>query len=215
MDVTTPPSHRRGARLGKALRSLAAAAALAAAVLGVGVQNPTAARGAPPPTTGVVRVGDFAPTFTLPALSGNTFTLSEQIGQRPVLLVFWSYFCFPCQKEIPDLQAFARQLGPENLLVVGVCLDGPEYDERVVPFCRDKGITFPIVHDKETEEYFETAERYGVVGTPTSFLLDAQGRVRLIHLGRLDPEMLAGAVKAARDQSYCSEITKPTPRRAK
>jgi peroxiredoxin len=157
-------------------------------------------------------VGDFAPDFTLSTLSGSPLALAQYTGERPVLLVFWSFFCFPCQKEIPEIAEFARQLGPEKLAVIGICLDGPEYAERVVPFCRDKGITFPMVYDKETEEYFETAERYGVVGTPTLFLIDAQRRVRLIHLGRLDPEMLAGAVKAAREQSFCSEITKPPVR---
>lgn len=213
MGSMTPPSPRVRAR--RALRPLGTIALLAALLLAPGSGNSPLAQAAPPATTGAVRVGDFAPDFTLTSLSGTPLTLSKQIGKQPVLLVFWSFFCFPCQKEMPELQQFAQQVGSQNLSVIGICLDGPEYDERVIPFCRDKGITFPVLHDKETEEYFETAERYGVVGTPTFFLLDPQGRIRLIHLGRLDRDMLVGAVKSARDQSFCAEITKPPPRPSK
>ena len=197
------------------LRALGGTATLAALVLAPGTGRAPPARAAQPPTTGSVRVGDFAPEFTLKTFAGGSLKLADHLGKRPVLLVFWSFFCFPCQKEMPEIEEFARQLGPDSLTVIGICLDGPAYEERLLPFVRDKGITYPMVYDKETEEYFETAERYGVVGTPTLFLIDPQRRIRLIHLGRLDRDMLAGAVKAAREQSFCSEITKPPTRAPK
>lgn len=214
MESMAPPSAGRGPA-GCKIRVILAALALTALAAGPLGLCATAHAAAQPPTSGVVRVGDFAPTFTLKTLAGEPWALADHLGKRPVLLLFWSFFCFPCQRELPELDALARQIGAENLTVLGVGLDGPEYDERVVPFLRDKGITLPMVHDKETEEYFETAERYGVVGTPTFFLIDLQGRIRLIQLGRVEPEMLVSAVKAAREQSYCPEITKPPARPAR
>jgi hypothetical protein len=41
------------------------------------------------------------------------------------------------------------------------------------------------------------------------FLLDSLGRVRFIHLGRLDADTLKGLVRSAREQAFCAEITKP------
>lgn len=156
-----------------------------------------------------MRVGDLAPDFALPTLDGRQVRLADRLGRVPVLVVFWSYFCFPCQKELPEIGGLYRSLGPRQLDVIGICLDGPRYGDRILPFVRDKGITFPNAYDRETQEFFEVAERYGVVGTPTSFLLDSEGRVRFIHLGRLDPQVFKGLLKSVGEHTYCAEITKP------
>lgn len=185
--------------------------ALLAVPLWVGALAPSPSRAAPPPTNGAVRVGEPAPEFALPGFDGRWIRLADRLGTKPVLIVFWSYFCFPCQRELPQIEALYRELGGDQVDVIGISLDGPEYDARVRPFVEEHGITFPNAYDRETEEFFETAEHYGVVGTPTSFLLDPGGRVRFIHLGRLDPEVIRALVHAAREQSYCPEITKPAP----
>lgn len=165
----------------------------------------------PPATAGTVRVGDLAPGFILNTLAGGAVCLSQHIGKQPVLLVFWSYFCFPCQREMPDLDALGRELGPDALRIIGISLDGPQYDNKVLPYLAEKGITFPNAYDTETDDFFELAERYGVVGTPTSFLIDLQGRVRFIHLGRLEPTVLRTLLTGIRDPSFCPEIIKPAP----
>lgn len=155
-------------------------------------------------------MGDLAPDFVLQSFDGKKMCLSDCLGSnKPVLLVFWSYFCFPCQKELPEVAELARELGPDQVTVLGISLDGPQYDEKILPFVAEKAITFPNGYDRETELFFEVAERYGVVGTPTTFVLDPQGRVRFIHLGRLEPEVLAGVLRGVRDPSFCAEITKP------
>jgi peroxiredoxin len=153
----------------------------------------------------------MAPDFALTSFAGQRIRLSEHLGEKPVLLFFWSYFCFPCQKEMPMVETLYRELGDERLGVIAVSLDGPQYDERVLPFVEQHGITFPNAYDRETDEFFEIAERYGVVGSPTSFLLDTQGRVRFVHLGRMEPEVLKGLIQTASEQAFCAEITKPPP----
>ncbi len=180
-----------------------------ALLLGFAGLLPAGAAGAPSPTNGTVRVGDMAPDFSLRAMDGSTLCLTDCLGQKPILVIFWSYFCFPCQREMPVIQELYEELG-DDLGVISICLDGPEYDNKVLPFLKSKGITFPTAYDRQTEEFFEVAERYGVVGPPTSFLLDASGRVRFIHLGRLEREVLTGVVRSVRDPSYCAEILKPT-----
>lgn len=170
----------------------------------------TAPKTAPINSNGAVRVGDLAPDFQLPILQGGQFALQDHVGKVPTLVVFWSYFCFPCQREIPALEEIQAELTTDALTVVGINLDGPEYDGKVLPFLAEHGITFPNVYDRLTEEFFEVAEKYGVVGTPTAFLLGPEGRIRFIHLGRLEPKLLRGLVKNARDQAYCAEITRPT-----
>lgn len=177
--------------------------------MGLASAAPAADTGAPTAATGAVRVGDMAPDFALEFLDGRTLRLSEHLGNTPVLLIFWSYFCFPCQRELPELAELERELGPREVTVLGVSLDGPQFDEKIRPFLAAKAITFPNAYDRETETYFEVAERYGVVGTPTTFVLDPQGRIRFIHLGRLEASVAAGIVRGVRDPSFCAEILKP------
>lgn len=199
-------SLRRSGTLAKALQTAVRFAALAAVGMALCTWWAAPAHSAADPT---VRVGDFAPNFTLDALEGPPVTLSERLGKRPVLLVFWSFFCFPCQKELPDLQAYAADAGTEPVDVVGICLDGPQFKDRLLPFVKKNNITFPLLYDRETPDFFEIAERYGVAGTPTSFLLDPSGRVRLIHLGLLDHTLLSAGAKEAKRQAFCSDLTKP------
>ncbi len=49
----------------------------------------------------MVRIGDDAPDFTLPALDGLTFALHEATGDGPVVLVFWQAHCGACKIAAP------------------------------------------------------------------------------------------------------------------
>lgn len=161
-----------------------------------------------PITEGTVRVGDIAPDFKLTTLDGKPVRLQEICAGKITLVVFWSYFCFPCQAEMPELEAFYSE-NEGNVAIVAVALDGPQYDNFILPFIAEHKLTMPIAYDRETDKFYETAEKYGVIGTPTFFILDDSARVRFIHLGRLEKSLLKGMVDAAKSKSYCSEIIKP------
>lgn len=163
----------------------------------------------PSTTNGVVRVGDMAPNFTLTTLDGKQVTLADSVGKKPTVLVFWSYFCFPCQAEMPILQEFYSEMGTDKISIIAVSLDGPCYDNFVLPFVAENRLTFPIAYDRETNEFFEIAEKFGVVGTPTFFIIDDQGRIRFIQLGRLEKDILRGVVDGVKSKSFCAEIVKP------
>jgi peroxiredoxin len=166
--------------------------------------------GATKPTNdGSIRVGDKAPTFNLPDLDGKPLCLTDCLGDKPTILVFWSYFCFPCQSEMPILQKFYEETGKENLSLVAISLDSTDFSKFIDPFVTKHKLTFPILYDKETELFYDTAEKYGVVGTPTTFLLDGDGVIRFIHLGRLNESVLKGIVESAKSKSYCADIIKP------
>jgi len=49
----------------------------------------------------MVRIGDEAPDFTLPALDGLTYALHEATGSDPVVLVFWQSHCGACKIAAP------------------------------------------------------------------------------------------------------------------
>jgi peroxiredoxin len=68
-----------------------------------------------------------------------------------------------------------RELSGSGLSVLAVNIE--ESRARVSTWARDNGVTMPILLDADGE----TLRRYGVIATPTVFLIDRQGRL----LGRV------------------------------
>jgi len=53
-----------------------------------------------------------ASNFTLETPAGTPLNLEDYAGKY-VLVNFWAYWCSPCIKEFPDMQALYEQLGNE------------------------------------------------------------------------------------------------------
>ena len=73
-----------------------------------------------------------------------------------------------------------RDLSPRGLSVVAV--DIQESQSTVAAWAREKKVTVPILLDTEGE----ATRQYGVIATPTSFLIDRQGRLLGCMVGPRD-----------------------------
>jgi thiol-disulfide isomerase/thioredoxin len=80
-----------------------------------------------------------APEFSLPTPSGSTVTLASFRG-RWVLLDFWGTWCQPCQAEMPDVEATARE-HPGHVLT----LAAHDTAETVTRYMTQRRYTFPVV----------------------------------------------------------------------
>jgi thiol-disulfide isomerase/thioredoxin len=78
--------------------------------------GPTETTPAPTTTTTLVEVeGDPAPDFALTLADGSEFTLSGEA--RPAYLVFWAEWCPTCKRELPVVDALAREYGDQIAFV--------------------------------------------------------------------------------------------------
>ncbi len=93
--------------------------AVAAAGAGLGWQRwqEEAAQAALAATGGV-----WQATFDLPG--GGTLAMASLHG-TPLVLNFWGTWCPPCVKEMPELDQFQRQFGPQGWRVLGLAVDNP------------------------------------------------------------------------------------------
>ena len=133
--------------------------------------------------------GSPAPSFSLPTLSGDRVALSAYCGQtlskplinkirHTVILGFWATYCKPCQKEIPQLTAFAEKHKADNVLLLCVSVDR-EGETVVAPFVKEKGLNAEVLLDP----YMKTSERYGVKALPALFIIDTLGVIRYCSHG--------------------------------
>lgn len=127
-------------------------------------------------------VGYQAPDFTVPTLSGETFTLSEQRGQ-PVVMNFWATWCPPCRAEIPFFQEAARKYNGQ-VAIVGV--DDGEPAALVSSFVSELGMTYPIPLDEDSA----VSRRYRVNSLPTTVFIDREGVIQNIHIGIISNAVL-------------------------
>lgn len=112
-----------------------------------------------------------APDFALTDITGAPLRLADHRG-KVVLLNFWATWCPPCVREIPDLVALREELGPDRVEVLGISLDTTGED-GVREFVRRHGVTYPVAVDTANV----SASYGGVSGIPTTFVIDAEGRV--------------------------------------
>ena len=74
-------------------------------------------------TTGTAEGGVWQMRFDQP--DGGVLDMATLRG-KPLLLNFWGTWCPPCVKEMPELDRFAKQFGPQGWRVVGLAVDNPK-----------------------------------------------------------------------------------------
>ena len=111
-----------------------------------------------------------APDFALQDLDGKLRKLSDFRG-HVVAVNFWATWCPPCRKELPSMQRTYEAFQNKGFMIVGVNV-GESWD-TVAPFLEDFSLKYPIVLDKDSSAMAE----WGIMGLPTTFIVDKQGRI--------------------------------------
>lgn len=132
------------------------------------------------PTIRLVRNPDPAPDFKLDTLDGKPLSLAEY-RNKVILLNFWATWCGPCRAEIPDLVELENKY-KDRLQIIGLVVDDDDPD-AIKKFVDQFAINYPVAIATDTLRM----EYGGIPALPTSFLLDAEGRVVQKHEGLHDP----------------------------
>ncbi|MHB1242156.1 MAG: TlpA family protein disulfide reductase [Gaiellaceae bacterium] len=96
---------------------------------------------------------------------------------EPVYVDVWASWCPSCREEAPMIARLARRYG-RDVRFVGVDTQDGAAAGRA--FVREFGLDFPHLFDPSTK----IALRLGVDGVPTAFLVDRQGRIAAMLVGK-------------------------------
>jgi thiol-disulfide isomerase/thioredoxin len=137
----------------------------------------------------LIRDPDPAPAFALKDLDGKAVSL-EGLRGKVALLNFWATWCGPCRMEVPDLVELQKKY-KDQLQVIGLVVDSAE-EAEVRSFAKEFGINYPIANAPD-----ELRMQFGgIPALPTTFIVDAQGRVVQKHIGLRDPVLYEMEIRA-------------------
>ena len=170
---------RRARRAAPRARWVVVAGALVVAIvvaeLAGGGGSAEADRAAPPLPTKALQ----PPAVDLAALRG-----------KPALVDFFASWCTPCAAEAPALRALSASLAGRATVVA---VDWDDAGGPARAFVRGHGWDFPVLADTSGA----AGEAYGLVGLPTSFVLDPRGRIVATFRGPQSEATLRQALLAA------------------
>lgn len=134
-------------------------------------------------------VNDKAPDFALKSVDGKVVKLSDYKG-KVIILDFWATWCPPCRKGIPDLISIQNEY-KNDVVIIGVSLDGDKTIKDVPDFIKQYGINYPIVYG---DEKIVTAYG-GIQAIPTAFVIDKKGNIIDQHVGLVDKSIYVNKIK--------------------
>jgi thiol-disulfide isomerase/thioredoxin len=123
--------------------------------------------------------GKPAPDVQFNDPSGKPTTLAAFAG-KPVLVNMWASWCAPCVKELPTLDAVAKQSGAPRVIAISQDM-GPH--ASVVAFLQSHKIANLQPYQ---DPKMALSGKLGAEVLPTSILYDANGREVWRYVGDLD-----------------------------
>jgi peroxiredoxin len=120
------------------------------------------------------------PAFALPDIAGKIVRSSDFTG-NVVILRFWATWWTICKAEMPSVQRAYDDLKGKNLRILAISIDAGGAKD-VKPFLAEHRYTTPVALDSKMEVF----AKYGLRGTPGTFIVDRQGMVVASSFGPVD-----------------------------
>lgn len=122
-------------------------------------------------------------------LSNHKISFRKKLDKKPLLINFWSSFCPPCVEELPILNELAQKYA-EQITWLGIALTSDQ--DAVI-----------ALKQKYRLEYFlgfaddVVLEKWQARVLPTTYLLNADGKILWAHAGKVSKQTLETAILAA------------------
>ncbi len=135
-----------------------------------------------------VKVGEPAPDFTLPSVSGKPVTLSQYRGKKNVVISFVPAAWTPvCSDQWPGYNIVKSLFDEKEAVLLGITVDNIP---TLYAWTKQMGqLWFPVLSD--FWPHGAVAQRYGVlrsdgVSERALFVIDKQGIISAIHVSNIN-----------------------------
>jgi peroxiredoxin (alkyl hydroperoxide reductase subunit C) len=142
----------------------------------------------PTDSTLKVKVGDKAPGFTLPAVSGGKVSLADYFGKKNVVLSFVPAAWTPvCSDQWPGYNIIRNLFDVHDAILLGITVDSIP---TLFSWTNQMGhLWFPVLSD--FWPHGQTADKYGILRTDGTseralFVIDKKGVIRYIDVHNIN-----------------------------
>lgn len=122
---------------------------------------------------------------------GPTFKLSENLGQKPMIINFWASWCTPCRNEMPLLQTTYEHY-KDQILFLGI--QESDTKEAGHAFLDEYGVTYLNVMDNVGGRS-QVGIDYALFGLPETFFVRSDGTLLYKHPGEVTPALLKQKIR--------------------
>jgi thioredoxin-dependent peroxiredoxin len=147
-----------------------------------------------------VKVGDRAPDFTLPSLTGEPVSLESFLGKKAIVLYFYpkdnTAGCTAEACSFRDSYEVFQEAGAE---VIGVSSDSEKSHQQ---FAKQYRLPFILLSDLGgvVRKFYGVPATFGLLPGRVTYIIDKQGIVRHIFSSQFAPQMhVAEALKVLKE----------------
>ena len=128
--------------------------------------------------------------FALAKASGDGKMDLKQLEGTIRVVDFWATWCPPCRMAIPGLNELYRKYKDQGVSVVGISVD--ENPKALAGFDKEVHIDYAsLLTSEQAEKAFG-----GIVGLPTTFVLDRSGKVYKSYVGEVERTELEADIQS-------------------
>lgn len=132
--------------------------------------------------------GDPAPRLDIALLDGKVLT-EKSLAGKVVLHMYWATWCPICVRELPEVQRLYSAYRERGVEIVAISIDSDPRDAE--DYFDAKRYTMPLATRTDPLK-----QAYGrILGTPTYYLIDRKGTIRVRRVGAFPPGGLEHELK--------------------
>lgn len=124
-----------------------------------------------------VAPGEPAPNLALPLITDGSIVRLSDLKGKVVYIDFWASWCGPCRQSLPLYESLYKNLVSEHFQILAVNLD--EQRDDAERFLKNHPVSYPVLLDPSGD----SAREWSLSVMPSSYLVDAQGRLAYIYVG--------------------------------
>jgi cytochrome c biogenesis protein CcmG/thiol:disulfide interchange protein DsbE len=118
----------------------------------------------------------YPPEFSGVTINNKKLSMAA-LRERVVVLNFWATWCLECRPEMQVFQQLHREFETQGLTVIGI--NARERTPTIREYARELGLSFPLMPDPTGK----ITSAYGVIGLPTTFIVQRNGRAVALAVG--------------------------------